>query len=155
MNEVGKRDLSASPCGVDHAPGGSLARQLGHLTRRFRVFDRYGTAHQWPPSLIKILSTYIQIPIENHHLMIHNPSPISALDKWQEIMFWEYRFVFHNARQICVSGRFRTLPSSKMDIDETKRSIIDNHPSDDRSLVSVDTTYTPIHQRRNGVLRTV
>jgi len=27
----GKRDLFAFPYGVDHAPVGSLARQLGHL----------------------------------------------------------------------------------------------------------------------------
>jgi hypothetical protein len=145
MNGGGKRDLFASPSGADHAQVGSLARQLAHLTGRFRVFDRYGTAHQCPPSLIKISSTYIEIPIENHHLVIHNPSPISALDKWQEIMFWEYRFIFHDPRQICVSGRFCTLPSSKMNVDEAKRSIIDDHSSDDGSLVSIDSTYTPFH----------
>lgn len=142
MNEGGKRDLSSFPYGADHALVGSLARQLGRLRARSRVFDRYDTVCQPCP---KKGPTHIQIPIKNHHLVIHNPSPISALDKWQEIMFWEYRFVFHNPRQVCVSGRFRTLPSSKMDIDEAEGSIIDDHPSDDRSLVSVDSTYTPIH----------
>jgi hypothetical protein len=151
MIEVGKRDLFASLYGADHAPVGSLARQLGHLTGHFRVFDRYGTAHQCPSSLIKIPSTYIEIPIENHHLVIHNPSPISALDKWQEIMFRKNCFVLHDPRQVCVSGRFRTLPSSEVDIDKTEGSIIDNHPSDDGSLVSVDSTYTPGYQYSNDI----
>jgi hypothetical protein len=144
MNEDGKRDSSASLSGADHALVGSLARQLGRLRAHFRVVDRFDTVYKYCPSSGKG-STHIQIPIENHHLMIHNSSPISALNKWQEIMFREYRFIFHNPRQICVSGRFRTLPSSKVDIDEAKRSIINDHPSDDGSLVSVDSTYTPIH----------
>jgi hypothetical protein len=148
MIEVGKRDLFASLYGADHAPAGSLARQLGHSRGHSRVADRYDTVCQRSP---RKGSTHIQIPIENHHLMIHDSSAISALDKWQEIMFWEYRFVLHNPRQICVSGRFCTLPSSKMNVDEAEGSIIDNHPSDDGSLVSVDSTYTSIHQRGNDV----
>jgi hypothetical protein len=142
MNGGGKRDLCASPSGADHAQVGSLARQLGHSRGHSRVADRYDTVCQ---HFSRNRSTHIQIPIENHHLMIHNSSAISALDKWQEIMFWEYRFVLHDPRQICVTGSFGTLPSSKMNVDEAKRSIIDDHPSDDGSLVSIDSTNTPVY----------
>jgi hypothetical protein len=142
MNGGGKRDLFASLYGADHAPAGSRARQLGHSRGHSRVADRYDTVYQHCP---RKGSTHIQIPIENHHLVIHNPSPISALYKWQEIMFRENRFVLHDRRQVCVSGRFRTLPSSEVDIDEAKRSIIDDHSSDDGSLVSIDSTNTPVY----------
>jgi hypothetical protein len=143
MNGGGKRDSCASLYGVDHARVDNLARQLGHLKGHFRVFDRYDTVYQ---HCRRTSSTHIQIPIEDHHLMIHNPGPVSALDEWQGIMFWENRFIFHDPRQICVSGRFCTLSSSKVDIDKAKRCIVNDHPSYDRSLVSVYPTYTPVHQ---------
>jgi hypothetical protein len=145
MSGAGKRDLFASLSEVGHVLANNQDRRLGHLTRRSRGAGQCDTEHQRYLNF-HLVVTYIEISVEDNHFVIHDASPIAALYKWQEILFWENRFVFHDACQICIARRLGALPGSKVNIDETQRSIVDDHSSDDCAFVSVDPTYTPDHQ---------
>jgi len=74
--------------------------------------------------------------------MIENSRTVPTMYERQLVRRRQDCFILHDRPKIHIPGSFLALSGSEMDVDDTNRGVVNDHPGDDRALIAVYTTDT-------------